>query len=40
MSEQTVEDLAFLVDEEVLQGHLLLLLEELLHDFEEVAAKD
>ena len=40
MAEQTAEDLSLLVQEKVFEDHLLLSVEELLHDFEEIAAKN
>ena len=40
VAEQAVEDLAFLVQEQVLKRALLLLVQHLLHDLEEVAAQD
>ena len=40
VTEETGEDPSFLVQEQVLQRHLLLLVEKLFHYLEEVAAKD
>ena len=40
MAEKTAEDLSLLVQEKVFEDHLLLSVEELLHDFEEIAAKN
>ena len=40
MAEQAVKDLAILMQEKILKSCKLLFVEHLLHDFEEVAAKD
>ena len=40
MAKQTAEDLSLLVQEKVFENHLLLSVKELLHDFEEIAAKN
>ena len=40
VTEKTSEDLALLMEQEILECHLLLFLEELLHDLKEVTAKD
>ena len=40
VAQKTVENAAFLVEEQVLERHLLLFVKKLLHNFEEVATKD
>ena len=40
MAQQPRENFALLVQEQILQRHLFLLVEQLLHHFEEAAAKD
>ena len=40
MAQQAIENFAFLMDEEVLEGRHLLFIKKLAHDFEEVAAEN
>ena len=40
MAQQAIENLAFLMNEQVLEGRHLLFVEQLCHDLEEVAAED
>ncbi len=40
VAQKSIENTALLVQEQVLESHLLLFVQKLLHDFKEVSTKD